>query len=111
MGDKIGNMRERVTIQQESRTPDNEGGAAIAWPDIATVYASIRPLSGREQAARGGLEASQMYEVVIRRNPSISVVAALRFVWGSVILNVRNVRNVDERGEFLTCDCESGVVT
>jgi len=108
---RIGSMRERVSVQQEGRTDDMGGGYALSWTTMATVSARVRPLTGREMAARGALEASQMYEVTIRRPVDYAINTGMRLLWGSVALNIRATANNDERGEFITCTCESGVVT
>jgi len=106
---KIGDMRERVTLQQEVLTADGGGGNALAWTAGSVVWARVRPLSGREQAARGGLEAAQLFEVTIRRQAALAVTTGWRALWGGVPLNIRTVRNMDERNEYLTLECERGV--
>lgn len=110
MAQRIGAMRERVTIQAEAQTPDNGGGYALSWSSVTSCWARVRPLGGREQAARGGLEAAQIYEVTIRRQAA-AVTPENRLLWGSVPLNIRSVINMDERGEYLTLSCDAGVVT
>jgi SPP1 family predicted phage head-tail adaptor len=45
---EVGRLDRRVTIQALTETSDGTGGQDRAWSDIATVYASIEPGSGRE---------------------------------------------------------------
>jgi SPP1 family predicted phage head-tail adaptor len=45
---EVGLLDRRVTIQALTETSDGTGGQDRAWSDIATVYASIEPGSGRE---------------------------------------------------------------
>lgn len=107
----VGAMRERITIQREASQDDGGGGYDLAWVDVCTVWARVRPLSGREQAAHGGLEASQMYEITIRTRPDTDIYPGLRAVWNEKNLNIRSVVNDDERGRYLKLTCESGVTT
>lgn len=109
---KIGDLRERVALQQEaSVVADGGGGYDFTWQTVATVWARVRPLSGRELAARGGMESPVNYEVTLRRRTDAALTTGWRLLWGTIPLNIRSVRNMDERGEFLTLDCESGVAT
>lgn len=107
----IGAMRERVTLQAGAQIADAGGGYVLSWVTKATVWARVKPLSGREVAARGGLEASQMYEVTIRARQDVEIIAGDRLVWRSRFHNVRTIKNFDERGAYLTLECESGVTT
>lgn len=104
----IGRMRERVTLQEEQRTPDGAGGYTVIWVDLhSNLSARVRPLSTREQLSAAQMEAQIDYEVTIRSRPNVS--ADQRLVWGSVEMNVRGVTNQDEKGRYLVLTCESGV--
>ena len=111
MAISIGSMRERVACQQETSVADGGGGYALTWQTVATVWARVRPLSGREVAARGAMESATTYEVTVRKRADVALTTGWRLLWGSLPLNIRAVRNMDERGEFLTLDCEAGVAT
>ena len=54
---QAGYLRKRVTIQQRSTVTDTFGGQSTSWVDIATVYAEITPMSGREWALMLALSA------------------------------------------------------
>jgi SPP1 family predicted phage head-tail adaptor len=43
-----GEMRRRITIQQRVTSPDEFGGAAVAWVDFAYCWAYYEPLHGSE---------------------------------------------------------------
>lgn len=104
-----GQLRERVTIQQESLTPDGGGGSTLAWADVATVWASVEPLSGRERMQAQQLESAVDYRVKIRHRADVT--AGMRLVWGSAIMNIRAVYNEDRKRKYLTLDSERGVGT
>jgi len=45
-----GALRHRITIQSKTITADDYGGPVETWADVATVWASVEPLQGRELA-------------------------------------------------------------
>lgn len=105
----LGKMRERVTLQQESPTADGGGGYALAWTDIATVWAKVEPLSGREQIEASKLQGVVQYRIMIRYRSD--VVPGMRLSWGGVYFNIRAVICEEERDRFLQLTCEKGVAT
>lgn len=102
-----GQLRERVTIQQAVETPDGGGGSSIDWQDVATVWAEVRPLSGRERLQAQQLESAVNYRIRIRFRSDIT--AGMRLVWRDQVMNIRAVYNEDQKRAYLTLDCESGV--
>lgn len=42
---QAGNLRHRITIQRETTTRDAYGSEVKTWADLATVWASLDPLS------------------------------------------------------------------
>jgi SPP1 family predicted phage head-tail adaptor len=43
-----GALDKRVTIQARNESDDGGGGQTIAWTDVAIVWASVAPGTGRE---------------------------------------------------------------
>lgn len=106
---KIGMMRERVTIEQEVRSADGQGGFTKSWTVTATVWARVKPERGGEQLEAMRLEAQQMYRVTIRGG--VTVTPKYRLGWNGLKLNIRSVTNPDEKGRFLEILAEEGVRT
>jgi len=44
----IGKLKDRVQLQYAVETPDNFGESIIVWTTYDTVWAGIRPFTGRE---------------------------------------------------------------
>jgi|688.fasta_scaffold171439_2 SPP1 family predicted phage head-tail adaptor len=105
----LGKMRERVTLQQESNTADGYGGQVLAWSDVATVWAKVEPLSGREQIEADKLQGVVNTRITIRY--CSDVVPGMRLVWNSINFNIRAVICEEERDRFLQLTCERGVAT
>lgn len=104
-----GRLRHRVTIQSVTETRDTTTGAiATSWADVATVWAAIEPLSGREFIAAQGAQAEIVARILIRYRDD--VVAKMRVVSGSRVYNIRAVLPDKESGtEHLTLMVAEGV--
>lgn len=72
---QAGRLRHRVQIQEVKTTRDAIGAFREQWSTVATVWADVRMLSGREQHSRqaGGEVASATHQVRMRwRELSVS---------------------------------------
>lgn len=105
----IGAMRERVTLQQESRVVDDGGGYPNSWVAVDTVWASVKPLTGRERQLAAQTEAPVSYRVTIRYRDDVT--PAMRLVWGTRYLNITGIFNADQKKAYLTLECSEGVAT
>jgi SPP1 family predicted phage head-tail adaptor len=73
-----GTLNKRVQIQELTNTRDSHGGQTQTWNTLATRWASIEPLRGREL-----FEAQQVHEratVLIRMRPYSGLSAQHRLV-------------------------------
>ena len=55
-----------MTIQTKSITRDVYGAEVVTWATLATVWASVESLSGREYMAAQQINAERVQRVVIR---------------------------------------------
>lgn len=99
-------MRERVTLQAPVRTADGAGGADVTWNDVATVWASVMALSGRERPAGERMEARRRLQVLIRYRSDVT--AAMRLLWQGRALDIRTMYDIDGKRHMLLIDCEEG---
>lgn len=112
---QVGALKHRVVLEESTRVADGQGGYAVTWAEVggagaATLWARIRPLSGKEQVAHQQLQNTLTHEVVIRYRPGVT--GAMRFTRGARVFNIRGIpRNIDENNEWLVLDCEEGVAT
>lgn len=102
----VGELRERVTIEQATRVADGVGGAAASWNERATVWASVAPLSGREMPTGERVEVHQSYRITIRYRDDVTT--AMRAIWAGRTLNIRSVADADGRRRWLTLHVEEG---
>lgn len=103
-----GDLRERVVIQQNTTTPDSQGGRASSWGTLATVWAHVRPASASEQLQAQAVQSAVGYAVTVRYRADIT--PAMRVSWtpygGSAkTLQILGVYPVDGGRAFslLTC--------
>lgn len=91
----IGNLRERVTIQYKVVVKDSFGAETITWTELATVWASVEPLAGREF-----IEGRQEYAEVstrIRIRQRSGIAPEMRVVHGSNVYNILAVIHLETR--------------
>ena len=101
---EIGKLRHRALIEQPNPTPDGGGGGDQAWAMVATVWAAVEPVSGREVRVAEKLNAEITHKVTIRYRDDVD--ASMRFDFGGRKLRIRAVINPLERNIWLECLCE-----
>lgn len=112
---RAGKMRHRITIQRERNASDlgyvadGEGGYELAWVDVATVWAEVRPLSVREQSFAAQLQDARTHQVRIRARTDVT--AACRIVFKGRPFNIVGVMTMDEIKREMLIPCEEGVAT
>ena len=107
-----GQLRDRVTIQAETRTANGQGGYSTSWSNVATtptVCANILGLSGDEALQAGIQRSVQQWRVIVRKRSDLTT--KHRLVWGGVNLDIKSVMPLpDEPRAFTLLMCESGAV-
>lgn len=96
---QIGRLNRRVTIQQKLVTRDSYGGESITWTDVATVWAAVLPLRGREYVALRDAGAELTTRFVIRHRSSVT--PAMRIVHGDAIYDIVEVIDSEDGHRFL----------
>jgi len=109
----VGERRERITIRRKSRVKRTDGGYDTTLADLATRWASVRPVRERagesEQAGRKRGTVTYLIEVDSRGTDCITDDVIVWKTNGGIILNVREVRLPMGRTLPLTIVAESGV--
>ena len=92
---RAGDLRRRVTIQQKSVTRDTYGAEVISWTDVATVWASVEDLSGRELYDAERITTEVTTRIRIRYRAGITT--DMRAVYGARVFNIRAVLDTEGR--------------
>lgn len=85
---RAGSLRHRVTIQRYELAVD-EYGAPLrreSWKDVATVWASVEAVSGREFFASQQVQSEVTHKVMIRFLPGVT--ADMRIVHGGRVFGI-----------------------
>lgn len=85
----IGEKRERLVIQSPSESVDGNGQPVITWATVATVWASVEFLSGRELEAMQKI--NSMVSVKFRVNYRADITEKYQATWNSTDWNIHAV--------------------
>lgn len=97
----IGKLNRRVTIQSAGMTQDAAGQPVAAWVDVASVWASIADISGREYVAAAAVRNEAQTKITIRHRADIA--PAMRVMHGAIAYNIESVLGQDGRSLLLMC--------
>jgi len=112
LGRALGARRERITIRRKTRTQRVDGGYDTAVADVATRWASVRPVSAREGEEAGRKRGTVTY-LIECDNRGTDCTTDDVIVWktnGNLVLNVREVRRPAGHELALVIVAESGAV-
>ena len=95
-----GTLGRRIKIQRPSTVKDSLGAPSRTWIDVATVWADIQPLSGREAVIASRISAELTHQITVRYqrlfdNPQ--QVAQMRVLYKTRVFNIHSALDEDER--------------
>ncbi|MDF1716420.1 MAG: phage head closure protein [Antarcticimicrobium sp.] len=105
-------LSRRLVLEAPVRVPDGAGGAIESWTSLGTLWAEVRPRSGRERAQAGEPVSTMGYRIVVRGAPAGSAqrpAPEQRFRDGARLYLIRAVAEHDPAGRFLTCFADEEV--
>jgi SPP1 family predicted phage head-tail adaptor len=92
---RAGKLRHRITIQDKTPSQNTFGEEDITWTDVATVWAAIVPLRGRE-FLDGKMETAEITtRIEIRHRDGIR--PEMRVVHGATIYDIHAVIPIETR--------------
>lgn len=108
---RTGKLRHRIAIQRYTVIENELGDQIEYWDTIAHAWAAIEPISGQEfwEAAR---IAAEVTHKVTMRPPGVTikqVSPADRIVFGSRILEIESILDIEERGRELVLLCKENL--
>lgn len=96
-------IRHRVTIQQPVVAVNGYGERITTWSTVATVWAAVEPLRGREFFDAEQTQAEVSHRVVLRYRAGM--VATMRLLHLTRVLHIQAIIDVDERHRELQLMC------
>ncbi|MCK5605440.1 phage head closure protein [Candidatus Pacearchaeota archaeon] len=115
---RAGSLKQRLTIQVKTETPDGMGGAIVEWleKDWTEVWAAVIPLRGEELVESMKLEGKVTHRIEMRYRRQLysllspsPVVKRLYWRKRDRYFNIRSVINVREANEKLEIMAEEEV--
>ena len=103
----IGNLRHRITLQKPVITRDSIGQELEEWQDVATVWASIEPLSGKEYFNAQQTNSEVTTKITLRY--LLGVTSQMRIIFQKHTYNILSVINFEERNIYLQLLCSEKV--
>lgn len=94
-----GQMSQRVRIQQPTVAKDALGAPTQTWSDIATVWADIQPISGREARIADRIAAVVSHQITVRFRSEFNdpkSVSQMRVLFRDRIFSIHAALNEDE---------------
>lgn len=107
----IGKLNHRVTVQSRTTSKDDYGQELDSWSDVATVWANILPIGGRERLRAMAIESSLTHTVMVRYRAEFKPplqMGAKRIIYQGRIFNIVSARDVDEAHKYIIFDCTEG---
>jgi SPP1 family predicted phage head-tail adaptor len=101
---QAGKLRHRITIQEPVTARNNYGEAITTWTAVATVWASVEPLSGREFFAAEHVQSEVTHRVRMRWQSGIT--PDMRVLFEGRVLKIEAVINYSERRTDLQLMCQ-----
>lgn len=100
---RAGELNQRVTIQSKASGQDSYGMPNGSWSTLATVWARVQPLLGREFMEGRQLEAEVSTRVRIRYRTDVT--PQMRLVHGAVTYDIVSVMNPNSDGRETVLMC------
>ncbi|GGD12436.1 phage head closure protein [Aureimonas glaciei] len=99
-----GLLRRRSILEAAVPVPDESGGAALLWQEVAEMSVHVEPLSVATAERFGQREAVVTHRVICRARPEVD--RGMAFVVGTRRLVILSVHDPDDSGRYLVCRCE-----
>ena len=100
----IGRLDQRITIQAPATGQDAFGAPSTIWTVVATVWAELKDLTGREFLAAAAVQNVVQTKITIRYpGNSVTVLPGMRVVHGADIYNIEAVLGQDKVMRVLMC--------
>lgn len=100
----IGRLDQRITIQAAAAGQDAFGAPSTTWTVVATVWAGLKDLTGREYLAATAVQNVVQTKITIRYpGNAVTVLPGMRVVHGADIYNIEAVLGQDKVMRVLMC--------
>lgn len=100
----IGKLRHRIVIQAQ-RNRQSEYGAVVAeWHNLHSVWAEVKPISGRELFAASQIHSEATIQIWLRYIPDIDYTMRIKF--GGRLFEIVSIQNWRELNRSILLHCK-----
>lgn len=103
----IGKLRHRITLLRQVNEVNDYGASTQTWKRVATVWADVRPLSGREYFSAQQVQSEVTTQIWLRHIEGIKPTMKVKF--GKREFEILSVLNIQERDVSLQLMCKESV--
>jgi SPP1 family predicted phage head-tail adaptor len=97
-----GRFRTELVLEQVSDASDGMGGEVETWLPVATVFASLDPVSARSVFGADQTLETVTHLVTLRQEEDVR--SGMRFINGSRVFDILTVHDPDETGRYFVCE-------
>ena len=101
---QAGILRSRIIIEKQSLVDNGFGGMGVTWSTMATVWAKVEHLSGRELQMAQQVSPDVTYETTIRYRSDVTT--NHRINYGGKYFNILDVKDLDNMHKWIFLKCE-----
>lgn len=109
---RAGELRHRVTLQKRTSNQSALGDQKNDWSDVATLWAGIEPVSGREVFLGDGMRVEISHVITVRYRAALAdpqALTAMRIIYQGRNFNIHAPLNTEERNFELQLLCSEGL--
>ena len=103
----IGKLRHRITLLNQVNDVNDYGASVQTWRTVATVWAEVRPLSGREYFSAQQVQSEVTTQIWLRYIDGIKPSMKVKFA--NREFEILSVLNIQERDVSLQLMCKETV--
>lgn len=100
----IGKLRHRIILLKQVNEVNDYGASTQTWKRVATVWADVRPLSGREYFSAQQVQSEVTTQIWLRHLDGIKPTMRVKF--GKRLFEILSVLNTQERNISLQLMCK-----
>ena len=101
-----GRLDQRVTIERVTYTQDPMGGMTEEWAPLATLWAAVEPLNGREFFAASTTLSETTTRIRIRYRPDLTVIDRINH--NGTLYDIQAIINPKSGDRELVVMCKAG---
>lgn len=95
----IGALRNKISIEVVTRTPDGQAGHTQVWAEFASVFAKIKPVTAQQKLFAQRLDHTITHKITIRFITGVT--SGMRIIFKSRIFHIKRTFNIEEANKFL----------